>query len=393
MGRKKKKFKPIVFCYYCDRTFENEKVLIQHQRAKHFKCVVCHKRLGSAHGMMVHVFQVHKKQIDKVPHALEGRDSFNIDIFGMSNVPQDILDEKQSERGEPPTKRQKVDEADGHVSNPTRGVSSAGAVPIASMANQAPMYARPNIMNHANPMAFNPMMMNPMNAMNPMLMNPMMMAAAAAGNANMRPPMPPPPNFAFNPYLAPPPHAQYLAHPGMPRQPSFMPPAPAPAVNPYAMAPPPQQQQQQPLLHAPAPTQPPQPPGNMNMNMNANVNVNADDANKRMSAVETAAVDNHAAEIAKEKEKEKEKEKKGKKSQMVYSDEMVSMEEQRFMHAMYHWTLCASEKQQQVDEANDDDDIDLQPQHVDKNDDSQNNNDNNNNNITIANDECVPHLG
>ena len=40
-------------------------MLIQHQRAKHFKCVVCHKRLGSAHGMMVHVFQVHKQQIDR----------------------------------------------------------------------------------------------------------------------------------------------------------------------------------------------------------------------------------------------------------------------------------------------------------------------------------------
>ena len=91
--------KPIIFCYYCDRTFENEKVLIQHQRAKHFKCIVCHKRLGSAHGMMVHVFQVHKQQIDKVPHAKEGRDSFHIDIFGMSNIPKEVIDEKHAERG------------------------------------------------------------------------------------------------------------------------------------------------------------------------------------------------------------------------------------------------------------------------------------------------------
>ena len=91
--------KPIIFCYYCDRTFENEKVLIQHQRAKHFKCIVCHKRLGSAHGMMVHVFQVHKQQIDKVPHAKEGRDSFHVDIFGMSNIPQDVIAAKHAERG------------------------------------------------------------------------------------------------------------------------------------------------------------------------------------------------------------------------------------------------------------------------------------------------------
>ena len=99
MGRKKKKFKPIIFCYYCDRKFENEKVLIQHQRAKHFKCTICHKRLGSAHGMMVHVFQVHKKTIDKVPHSKQGRDSFDVNVFGMGGVPQNIINLKLQERG------------------------------------------------------------------------------------------------------------------------------------------------------------------------------------------------------------------------------------------------------------------------------------------------------
>ena len=40
MGRKKKKAqKQIIFCYYCDREFEQEKVLIQHQ--------VCTARHGS----------------------------------------------------------------------------------------------------------------------------------------------------------------------------------------------------------------------------------------------------------------------------------------------------------------------------------------------------------
>jgi len=55
MGRKKKRQKAVIFCYYCDRVFDSEKVLIQHQRAKHFKCPQCHKRMSSAHGMMVHV--------------------------------------------------------------------------------------------------------------------------------------------------------------------------------------------------------------------------------------------------------------------------------------------------------------------------------------------------
>eukprot|EP00483_Globobulimina_turgida_P010478 UN10499 len=155
MGRKKKKFKPIIFCYYCDRTFENEKVLIQHQRAKHFKCIVCHKRLGSAHGMMVHVFQVHKQQIDKVPHAKEGRDSFHIDIFGMSNIPQQVIDEKHAERGEPPTKRQKL-------------LLPIQQTPIQQLQQQPP----PPQINH-HPMFPNPMI-NPM--MNQMMMAPMMMA-------------------------------------------------------------------------------------------------------------------------------------------------------------------------------------------------------------------------
>lgn len=40
MGRKKRgTIKKVVFCYYCDREFDDEKVLIQHQKAKHFKCM------------------------------------------------------------------------------------------------------------------------------------------------------------------------------------------------------------------------------------------------------------------------------------------------------------------------------------------------------------------
>jgi len=70
-------------------------VLIQHQRAKHFKCPQCHKKISSAQGMMVHVFQVHKETIEKVPGAKPDRDSFEIAIFGMDGVPADILMEKR----------------------------------------------------------------------------------------------------------------------------------------------------------------------------------------------------------------------------------------------------------------------------------------------------------
>jgi len=95
MGRKKKRIRPVIFCYYCDRVFESERVLIQHQRSKHFKCPECNKRVSSAHGMMVHMFQVHKETIETVPGAKSGRDSFEMEIFGMDGVPIELIAEKR----------------------------------------------------------------------------------------------------------------------------------------------------------------------------------------------------------------------------------------------------------------------------------------------------------
>tara|TARA_R110002050_G_scaffold225320_2_gene361232 strand:- start:447 stop:641 length:195 start_codon:yes stop_codon:yes gene_type:complete len=64
MGKKKKK-KQKPFCWYCERDFVDEKILIQHQKSKHFKCEVCHKKMFTASGMAIHVYQVHKKQITR----------------------------------------------------------------------------------------------------------------------------------------------------------------------------------------------------------------------------------------------------------------------------------------------------------------------------------------
>lgn len=64
MGKKKKRVEK-VFCYYCDREFDDEKILVQHQKAKHFKCHVCHKKLSTAGGMAIHVLQVHKESVTK----------------------------------------------------------------------------------------------------------------------------------------------------------------------------------------------------------------------------------------------------------------------------------------------------------------------------------------
>ncbi|BDA51677.1 probable BUB3-interacting and GLEBS motif-containing protein ZNF207 at N-terminal half [Coccomyxa sp. Obi] len=90
MVRKKKKreAEQPPWCYYCDRVFSDESTLIQHQKAKHFKCTTCHRKLTSASGLRVHCHQVHRFTLDKVPAAIPGRDSIELEVFGMSGVPE-----------------------------------------------------------------------------------------------------------------------------------------------------------------------------------------------------------------------------------------------------------------------------------------------------------------
>ncbi|CAG8478048.1 5628_t:CDS:2 [Paraglomus brasilianum] len=93
MGKKKKKQVVVrPWCWYCERDFEDEKVLIQHQKAKHFKCPHCSKKLNTAGGMVVHVAQVHKETITVVPNAIRGRESTDVEIFGMEGIPpEDVI--------------------------------------------------------------------------------------------------------------------------------------------------------------------------------------------------------------------------------------------------------------------------------------------------------------
>merc|ERR1712130_1071234 len=115
----------------------------------------------------------------------------------MSNIPQDVIDEKHAERGEPPAKRQKLE----NQQNP---------LIVDNVNVQQPQ--RPAM----NPMIMNPMI-NPMAAKQPI---------PAPNTANMRPPMPP--NMPFNPYLPhppPPPHPHNINMP-MPPPPNSMYPYP-----------------------------------------------------------------------------------------------------------------------------------------------------------------------
>ena len=79
------------WCYYCERDFDDLKILISHQKAKHFKCERCGRRLNTAGGLSVHMNQVHKEQLTQVENALPNRNEVGIEIFGMEGIPEDVL--------------------------------------------------------------------------------------------------------------------------------------------------------------------------------------------------------------------------------------------------------------------------------------------------------------
>ena len=56
MGKNKRKHPGVEetlarpWCYYCERDFDDLKILINHQKAKHYKCDRCGRRLNTAGG-------------------------------------------------------------------------------------------------------------------------------------------------------------------------------------------------------------------------------------------------------------------------------------------------------------------------------------------------------
>ena len=84
------------WCYYCERDFDNVAVLIQHQKAQHFKCYRCHKRLSTAGGLAVHMNNVHKETLEVVDNALPDRSNpKQVEIYGMEGAPQHWVDGKR----------------------------------------------------------------------------------------------------------------------------------------------------------------------------------------------------------------------------------------------------------------------------------------------------------
>jgi len=82
------------WCYYCIRDFEDETVLHNHQRARHFKCE-CGKRMNSPRGLLVHAQQVHKTTLTVMENAVAGRESINIDVVGMESIPEAALQDRE----------------------------------------------------------------------------------------------------------------------------------------------------------------------------------------------------------------------------------------------------------------------------------------------------------
>ncbi|KAL3674392.1 hypothetical protein V7S43_000347 [Phytophthora oleae] len=93
MGKKKRRDEstetPVrrIFCYYCDRNFDDERVLILHQKARHFKCPTCHKKLTTISGMSIHMQQVHKEILKSIPNAKPDKESADVEVYGMEGVP------------------------------------------------------------------------------------------------------------------------------------------------------------------------------------------------------------------------------------------------------------------------------------------------------------------
>lgn len=172
MGRKKKKqLKP--WCWYCNREFDDEKILIQHQKAKHFKCHICHKKLYTGPGLSIHCMQVHKEKVDKVPNALPGRNNIEIEIYGMEGIPEEDLKEHEKHKlGKGDNRQPQADsDEDSNSCPPNSSYFNGGQMPATSMPPYVPPGApnMPPLPPGPGPVAAGPMgPIGPIGPMGPM---------------------------------------------------------------------------------------------------------------------------------------------------------------------------------------------------------------------------------
>ncbi|KAM3863862.1 BUB3-interacting and GLEBS motif-containing protein ZNF207-like [Diretmus argenteus] len=120
---------------YCNRDFDDEKILIQHQKAKHFKCHICHKKLYTGPGLAIHCMQVHKETIDGVPNAIPGRTDIELEIYGMEGIPEKDMEERrrvlEQKTQESQRKKQNQDDSDEYDDDDEPGPSFQQPAPAA----------------------------------------------------------------------------------------------------------------------------------------------------------------------------------------------------------------------------------------------------------------------
>ncbi|KAH9832838.1 uncharacterized protein C8Q71DRAFT_713443 [Rhodofomes roseus] len=210
------------WCWYCEREFEDDKVLMQHQKAKHFKCNMCPRRLNTAGGLAVHIQQVHKLEPDQLPridNALPGRDGYEVEIFGMEGIPApDVADYKRRKEielglnpgtiSQPQSKRPKLDNrpltedelrAQLAAHRALMGAGENTAAPAAPEATGA-VYGAPPQAYAAPPV---PAMMPPPSASPPGMVPPgappFVPGALPPPGYPGAPPFPPPPGMPYHP--------------------------------------------------------------------------------------------------------------------------------------------------------------------------------------------------
>ena len=153
MGRKKKRAE-LPWCFYCDREFDDEKILQQHQRAKHFKCTHerCNKRLMTAPGMAIHMLTVHKLKVEKVPNAIEGRDNPEWLNDGMNGIPEGFDFENNRALVDPKAENVVVTGKRPHLGEhgPPGAIGGWGAPPPVGM-GMRPMLRPPGAMSLGRP--------------------------------------------------------------------------------------------------------------------------------------------------------------------------------------------------------------------------------------------------
>ena len=214
------------FITYCNREFDDEKVLLQHQKAKHFKCHICYKKLFTGPGLHIHCMQVHKEHVDKVPNAIKGRDSIELEIYGMENVPEKDLIEHEKQKSSQTSNDFYDSDSDSEKSPPNQSSSisngSSAPPPLPPLPPPPPPPPPPQTQHISTPLLAHQMqtnnsimmqqgMVNPMimpyssysmniglinMGMNPMLMqhHPIMLGANMMPQQKpQQPPLPPPP--------------------------------------------------------------------------------------------------------------------------------------------------------------------------------------------------------